>query len=84
MVWNNLFQVGITAWGVGCGKANVPGVYASISSALCFIDWATKCVHGDRYSNYYNIEVTTPILKGAYSFLKYFDGNTKIIRQEYN
>ena len=34
-------QVGIVAWGVGCGEA-IPGVYANVSQALCFIDWATR------------------------------------------
>ena len=34
-------QVGIVAWGVGCGDA-IPGVYANVSQALCFIDWATR------------------------------------------
>ena len=42
-------QAGITAWGIGCGEANVPGVYASMAEATCFIDWATKCRHGDKY-----------------------------------
>ena len=43
------FQAGITAWGIGCGKENVPGVYASLTESVCFIDWATKCKHGDKY-----------------------------------
>jgi len=38
-------QAGIVAFGVGCGN-NVPGVYANVSQALCFIDWATKCADG--------------------------------------
>ena len=42
-------QAGITAWGIGCGKENVPGVYASLTESVCFIDWATKCKHGDKY-----------------------------------
>jgi len=38
-------QTGIVAWGLGCGS-DIPGVYANVSDALCYIDWATKCVHG--------------------------------------
>lgn len=38
-------QTGIVAWGIGCG-ANLPGAYANVSDSLCFVDWATKCVHG--------------------------------------
>ncbi len=34
-------QVGIVAWGIGCGAAT-PGVYANVSEALCFIDWSTR------------------------------------------
>lgn len=29
-------QVGIVAWGIGCGENGVPGVYASIPKA---VDW---------------------------------------------
>jgi len=37
----SISQVGIVAWGVGCGD-EIPGVYANVSQALCFIDWATR------------------------------------------
>jgi hypothetical protein len=36
-------QVGIVAWGKGCGQEGIPGVYASIADAYCFINWATSC-----------------------------------------
>jgi len=39
-------QTGIIAWGVECGINGVPGVYANVSEALCFIDYATKCAMG--------------------------------------
>ena len=36
---------GIFSWSIGCGD-DIPGVYASVKDALCFIDWDTKCKHG--------------------------------------
>ena len=36
-------QVGIVAWGLECGLPGVPGVYASVPRALCFIKMATFC-----------------------------------------
>lgn len=39
-------QAGIVAWGVGCGKDGIPGVYADIKGAMCFIDWAAGCMSG--------------------------------------
>ena len=45
---------GIVTWGLKCGKKDVPGVYADVTQGLCFIDWVTKCIHGDKYQQYYN------------------------------
>jgi len=45
---------GIIAWGIGCGKENVPGAYAAVTDGLCFIDWATKCKHGNLYKQFYD------------------------------
>ena len=39
------FQVGIVSWGIGC-YTTIPGVYADVSKASCFIDWASRCVDG--------------------------------------
>jgi len=36
-------QVGAVAWGVDCG-GNIPAVYSSIPSAMCWIDWVMSCV----------------------------------------
>merc|ERR1719264_547192 len=33
-------QAGIVAWGIGCGEDNTPGVYASVSKGVCWIDYA--------------------------------------------
>jgi len=45
---------GLVAWGIGCGRENVPGAYAAIPDQLCFIDWATKCKHGNDYNAFYD------------------------------
>merc|ERR1712152_28892 len=44
-------QVGIVAWGLGCGE-ETPGVYADVTKALRFIDWATKCIDGNDKDYY--------------------------------
>ena len=43
------------AWGVECFAKDVPGVYASVSDALCFIQWDTKCKHGLDYDTFFDI-----------------------------
>ena len=45
---------GIVSWGLECGKKDVPGVYADITEGLCFIDYATKCIHGKKYQQFYD------------------------------
>jgi len=39
-------QAGIVAWGIGCGENGVPGVYADVSEAACWIDMAMSCKYG--------------------------------------
>jgi len=36
-------QVGIVAWGIGCGQKDVPGVYTDVAAQVCWIDWALSC-----------------------------------------
>merc|ERR1712115_634957 len=43
-------QTGVVAWGIGCGEDNVPGVYASVSQAVCWIDYAMSCKAGSSSS----------------------------------
>lgn len=39
---DHYIQIGIVAWGLGCGGANIPGAYVSVSN---FVDWI-----GDKMS----------------------------------
>merc|ERR1712013_209588 len=39
-------QAGVVAWGIGCGEDATPGVYASVSKAVCWIDYAMSCHQG--------------------------------------
>jgi hypothetical protein len=57
-------QAGIVAWGLGCG-GDTPGVYADVSKALEFIDWATKCVEGQD-ANYYGLDISDRWAKRQY------------------
>lgn len=36
-------QAGIVSWGIGCGEHDVPGVYADVSRAVCWIDRTVGC-----------------------------------------
>ena len=44
-------QVGIVAFGVGCGEQDVPGVYIALAEQVCWLDWALGCdpEYGDRH-----------------------------------
>merc|ERR1712198_231323 len=39
-------QAGVVAWGIGCGEDATPGVYASVSKAVCWIDYSMTCHQG--------------------------------------
>jgi len=49
-------QVGVVAWGIGCGQQDVPGVYTDVSKQVCWIDWAMRCYLGDSYQLQYTSE----------------------------
>merc|ERR1711962_602547 len=49
-------QAGIVAWGIGCGENNLPGVYADVAKAVCWIDYAMSCFYGQTsgdFSSFY-------------------------------
>jgi len=52
-------QVGIVAWGIGCGEENVPGVYTDVAEQACWIDWAMACQLHDKYDLKYGDECNT-------------------------
>jgi len=45
-------QAGIVAWGIGCGEDGAPGVYASVSQAVCWIDSVMTCRYGAASGDY--------------------------------
>merc|ERR1712179_505422 len=49
---NTYLQAGMVAWGIGCGEDGTPGVYASVSKALCWIDYAMSCHYGASTGDY--------------------------------
>merc|ERR1711963_958699 len=49
---NTYVQAGIVAWGIGCGEDGTPGVYASVSEAVCWIDFAMSCHYGANTGDY--------------------------------
>merc|ERR1712218_586079 len=49
-------QAGVVAWGIGCGEDATPGVYASVSKAVRWIDYAMSCHQGrtsGEFSSYW-------------------------------
>ena len=65
-------MAGVIAWGIECGRENVPGVYVSTSTrlSLCFIDFATKCRHGNKYSEYYGYDECNNWIDEYHDYLK--------------
>merc|ERR1712198_214570 len=55
---NTYVQAGIVAWGIGCGEDGTPGVYASVSEAVCWIDFAMSCYYSKKsgdFSSYWGL-----------------------------
>ena len=50
-------QVGIVAFGVGCGEQEVPGVYTSVAEQVCWLDWVLGCdpEYRDRHELSHNL-----------------------------
>ena len=42
-------MAGIVNFGFECGRIDIPEVFSSIQSALCFIDYDVKCKHGKEF-----------------------------------
>merc|ERR1712200_288039 len=38
--------------GIGCGEDNTPGVYASVSKGVCWIDYAMTCQFSQQSGSY--------------------------------
>jgi len=59
-------QVGIVAWGIGCGEAGIPGVYASVPKLLGWINehlgWTAGSTHVDRLTETY-VPVPVEVIK---------------------
>ena len=56
------WQVGIVSWENGCNDNNVPGVYADVSKATCWIDQEPTCHYGAQtgdYSSHFGYEDST-------------------------
>merc|ERR1739842_95284 len=55
-------QMGIVAWGIGCGENGVPGVYADVSKASCWIDYVMSGYYGQQtgdFSSYWGYDFDT-------------------------
>jgi len=68
-------QAGIVAWGVGCGEDNTPGVYASVSKALCWVDYLISCQQGGYTGqvpsyNGYTSDVCKPYMENLKTYLQ--------------
>merc|ERR1719410_2098775 len=59
-------QAGIVAWGIGCGENNVPGVYADVSKATCWIDQQLTCYYGAQTGDYNSYFSYTSNVCGAW------------------
>jgi len=77
---NIYVQTGIVAWGIGCGS-QIPGVYGDVQTAMCFIDWATKCQHGQD-KDYYGMQGCSGWAKKQYCDAKETLETSKLSKSE--
>ena len=49
---NTYVQAGIVSWGIGCGD-EIPGVYADVAMASCWVDKAVSCFFDLESSSYF-------------------------------
>merc|ERR1719208_504868 len=54
----------------------MPGVYADVSEAMCFIDWSTKCVHGQD-KDFYEMKGCRNWAKDQYCYAKEAKANAQ-------
>jgi len=74
---NTYVQAGIVAWGIGCGENGVPGVYADVSKATCWIDQQITCHQGASYGSFNSYFGYTSNVCGAW-----FDNKINALTQK--
>ena len=81
---NTYDQAGIVAWGIGCGQDGTPGVYADVSKAVCWIDYAMTCQFGKTTGDFNSYFGNTRQACGAWfdAKLNSLNGIEKL-RQQY-
>ena len=47
---------GVISFGIGCGRTDIPDVFANVQKALCFIDYEVKCKHGRQFLNHFDYQ----------------------------
>jgi len=53
---NRNVLAGVISFGIGCGRTDIPDVFANVQKALCFIDYEVKCKHGRQFLNHFDYQ----------------------------